>query len=329
MEASFSRRKILTPQRLRDLAQRSDVRGAVQALSHFGAIAITGWLLWTTWGSWVSVPVFMAHGVLINFLYAGQHELSHGTVFATKWVNEWLGRLIGFLMIFPRDLDQIQHFAHHQHTSDWEKDGELAREPYTLTTYLLWFSGISYWQTRIARVLRFARGVVIEPYIRPDQHARVIREGRIHVAFYLALAAASLALQSWALVILWIAPMFAMKWVHQLQNTIEHLGLEHSDDILTNTRSTATNSLMRWMCWQMQYHTAHHMFPSVPFWKLKDLNADIEKGIGGPPYRMSYIAFQIQVIRKLAGATSEADFPMNEVWIAPLPWGGTAKLPAV
>ena len=85
-----------------------------------------------------------------------------------------------------------------------------------------------------------------------------------------------------------------------------HLGLEHSGDILTNTRSTATNAMMRWMCWQMQYHTAHHMFPSVPFWKLRALNAEMERGIGGPPQRMSYLAFQWEVIRKLSGGKSEA-----------------------
>lgn len=329
MDATFSRRKILTPVRLRALAQRSDLRGAAQALSHFGAIALTGAVLWSLWGTWWAVPVFMAHGTLINFLYAGQHELSHGTVFATKRINEWLGRLIGFLMIFPRDFDQIQHFAHHQHTSDWENDGELAREPYTLTSYLLWLSGVTYWITRITRIVRLARGVVIEPYIRPDQNDRVIREARWHFGLYALLAAGSIAAGSWVLVILWIAPMFAMKFTHQLQNTIEHLGLEHSGDILSNTRSTETSAVMRWMCWQMQYHTAHHMFPSVPFWKLHDLNGDVEAGIGGPPHRMSYLGFQVQVIRKLAGVSSEADYPMNEVWVAPTPGGGTARLPAV
>lgn len=329
MDVSFDRRKIVTPQRLRDLAQRSDARGWLQAGSHFGAILVTGLALGQLWGHWLAIPVFMAHGMLINFLYAGQHELSHGTVFRSKRVNEWMGRVIGFIQIFPRDFDQIQHFAHHQHTSDWEKDGELAREPYTLTSYLLWFTGISYWITRIQRIVRFARGIVIEPYIRPDQHARVIREGRWHAALYLALAAGSVALESWALVAYWIGPMFLMKWSHQLQNTIEHLGLEHSGDILTNTRSTRTNALMRWMCWQMQYHTAHHMFPSVPFWKLKHLNADMEHGVGGPPHRMGYVEFQVEAIRKLAGARSEADYPMNEVWIVPRGDGRESRLPAV
>ena len=57
--------------------------------------------------------------------------------FKTRKLNEVFGRIIGFIQIFPRDYDQVMHFAHHQYTQDWERDGELVREPYTLTTYLL------------------------------------------------------------------------------------------------------------------------------------------------------------------------------------------------
>ncbi len=122
-----------------------------------------------------------------------QHELSHATVFKTKWPNELFGRIIGFLMIFARDFDKIQHAAHHQYTQNWEKDGELVREPYTLTSYLLWLSGITYWWTRVTRMVRLSRGIVLEPYIRPDQHALVIREARLHMAGYAAIAVLSLA----------------------------------------------------------------------------------------------------------------------------------------
>jgi hypothetical protein len=62
--------------------------------------------------------------------------------------------------------------------------------------------------------------------------------------------------------------MLAMKPVHQLQNTIEHLGLPHVDAITENTRTTRTNALMRWLGWNMQYHTAHHAFPGVPCYAL-------------------------------------------------------------
>lgn len=315
MDGTFIRGKVIEPAVLRGLMARSDLRGALQAGSHFGALMVTGVALWTLWGTWWAVPVFMLHGMMINFLYAGQHELSHNTPFKTKWMNEAVGRLIGSLMIYPRDFDLIQHSAHHQYTQNWEKDGELAREPYTLSSYLLWFWGPTYWVSRIARVVRLARGIVVEPYIRADQEALVIREARVLVALYGLIAVVSVAAQSWAPVILWLAPMMTMKWAHQLQNTIEHVGLTHSDNILENTRSTRTNAVLRWLCWNMQYHTAHHAFPSVPFHKLRDLNQKMTEGAGTPPHSMGYIEFQIQLISKLMGGKTEADYPYDEVWI--------------
>ncbi|MBL3703169.1 rhizopine catabolism protein [Sulfitobacter sp. BDSS02] len=326
MEASFSRRRLIAPPRLRELMQRSDLRGALQLGSHLGALAVSSVLLWQFWGTWWAVPLFMVQGVLINFLYAGQHELSHGTVFETKWINVLFGRIFGFFLIYPRDFDKIQHAAHHQHTQDWEKDGELVREPYTFKTYQLWFWGVSYWQSRVTRIIRFCKGEVIEPYIRAEENALVIREARIHAALYVLIAVVSVAAQSWAAVILWIAPMLVMKPVHQLQNTIEHLGLSHKNDILENTRSTKTNALMRWLCWQMPYHTAHHTFPSVPFWRLRDLDATMREN-GAEPHRMGWIEFQVEVWRKLR-RKNEDDYPYDEVWIVPRGNGASVKVEA-
>tara|TARA_R110002020_G_scaffold26514_9_gene85966 strand:+ start:1203 stop:2183 length:981 start_codon:yes stop_codon:yes gene_type:complete len=316
MEASFSRRKLLEPAELRELNQRSDLRGWLQMGSHLAAIAVAVVLHAMVMGTWWVLATGFVLGVLINFLYAGQHELSHATVFATRRLNEFWGRVIGFVALFPRDYDQIMHFAHHQWTQDWERDGELLREPYTLTTYLLWLSGVSYWRNRVMGIVRRARGIIVEPYIRKEEEAKVIRESRIHLALYIGIIAVSLAFGSWAWATFWIIPMVLTKPVHQLQNTIEHLGLSHESNILENTRSTRTNALIRWLCWQMPYHTAHHTFPSVPFWKLRDLNDKIEEKTG-EVWRMGWIEFQIEVIRKLR-QKDENQYPMNEVWVLPL-----------
>ena len=53
----------------------------------------------------------------------------------------------------------------------------------------------------------------------------------------------------------------------------------------------------------------------MPFWKLKELNDVIEDKLGHEVNRMGYIEFQLEVIRKLSGGKSEADYPVNEVWI--------------
>jgi len=278
-------------------------------------IGATGAVVYMTLGTaWVVVP-FLVHGVLINYLYGGQHELRHSTVFRTRWLNEFWGRVIGFIVIAPRDADQIQHFAHHRHTQIWRQDGELFRDRYTLQSYLMRLSGIAYWRSNFAALLLYALGRVDEPYVKPTQHAPVIREARLHLAGFAAIAFVSVAAGSWAAVLYWLAPLLLTKPAHQLQNLIEHVGLPHSDDIFANTRSTRTNALMRWLCWQMQYHTAHHAFPSVPFFRLKELHREIFTTRGIQPPTMSYLGFQHTIIRALS-AKSEAEYPDDRAWIS-------------
>ena len=315
MEETFSTRKLLQTDELKNLNQKSDLFGFLQLGSHVSTIIILVYVHTLALGSWWVVVTGALLGVVINFLYAGQHELSHWTVFKTKYLNEFFGRVIGFFMLFPRDYDQIMHFAHHRWTQDWERDGELTRAPYTLCSYLMWMSGITYWRNRVVGIIRRARGIIIEPYIGAKHESKIIRESRWHFAGYGLIFFISLYLESWGAVTFWLLPMLLTKPVHQLQNTIEHLGLSHEADILDNTRSTRTNALMRWLCWQMPYHTAHHSYPSVPFWQLRKLNDKIE-AMAGPVYRMGWIEFQIEVIRKLT-QKDESQWPTNEVWVVP------------
>lgn len=326
MEASFSRRKLLSPDELRALTERSDKQGWMQMASHVGAILVVAYFHGAALGTWWVLITGFALGVLLNFLYAAQHELSHATVFKTRKLNEVFGRIVGFFMLFPRDFDQVMHFAHHQYTQDWERDGELVREPYTLQTYLLWLSGLTYWKNRVVGLVRRARGIIIEPYIKENEEEKIITESRIHVTIYAMLIFAEFMAGSMFLLSFWILPMVLTKPVHQLQNTIEHLGLSHEEDILENTRSTRAPAPIRWLCWQMPYHTAHHTFPAVPFWKLRQLNEKIEAQ-AGEVHRMGWIEFQIEVIKKLM-TKDESQYPMNEVWVVPTSGGRTARVPA-
>ena len=321
MDEVFVRRDLIDAAMLRRLCAASNFKGAVQASSHVGALCVSGTLLWLTRGTWWCLPFFAVHGILLNFLYAGQHELSHWTVFRTGWLNEWLGRAFGFVLFYPRTFDQVQHIAHHRFTQDWTRDGELARGRYTRSSYLLWMSGVTYWYTRWRRILRFSAGLVTEPYLPAKRRPELIREARWHLAGYALIAVVSLAARSWAAVILWLAPMLAMKGVHQLQNTIEHLGLPHEANVLANTRSTRTHALMRWLGWQMQYHTAHHAFPGVPFHRLRELHDAIFTSRGTAPPSMTYWGFQIAVLRAFARGRSESDYADDSTWIADPPHG--------
>jgi fatty acid desaturase len=316
MDEVFGRRDMIAAERLKQLTVKSDLRGALRVGVYLCALGLSGTALWLSRATLWAVPAFIIHGTLINFLYAGQHELSHWTVFRSKGPNEFFGRLFGFVLFFPRDFDQVQHFAHHRYTQDWAHDGELVRKRYTLSSYLLWVLGPTYWYTRWRRIIRLSLGIVTEPYIPAGRKAGVIREARWHLAGYALIGLLSVATGSTLALRLWLLPMLVMKPVHQLQNTIEHLGLPHVDNITRNTRSTRTNAVMRWLGWNMQYHTAHHAFPGVPCHLLPALHQEIFVARERLPPTMSYLAFQWAVLRAFGRGRGEADYPDEAMWIS-------------
>jgi hypothetical protein len=77
MDEIFARRDLIEPGLLRALSRRSDGAGFLQLGSHVCAIFATGLALHAMLGTLWAVPIFIAHGILINFLYAAQHEMSH------------------------------------------------------------------------------------------------------------------------------------------------------------------------------------------------------------------------------------------------------------
>ena len=117
-----------------------------------------------------------------------------------------------------------------------------------------------------------------------------------------AQSCSSLLLQSWVLVVYWIAPLLLMKWSHQPQNLIEHSGLTHAPDTLINTRTIRTNPVLRWLLWNMPYHTVHHTFPGVPFFRLPELHRAVFAKLGHQPPSASYPGFLWHMVRTLPRA---------------------------
>lgn len=293
------------PQLLRGLMAKSDLAGAIQLGSHLLALVASGSLLWLLLGSWWGVPVFVVHGALINWLYAAQHESSHDTVFRTRWLNEALGRVTGFVLMYPRDYDRWQHFCHHRHTQDPERDAELVGKVRFKGRlgHLLGLTGVSLWiglgWTMVQHAVTGRRIPDAEYYLTDEQERKVVAEARWHLAGYVAFVALSIALQTWAVAILWWAPMLATAWSHQIQNYIEHGGMPNVPDTWRNTRTMRTFGIMRWLAWQMCYHTAHHTYPGVPFHRLRELHAEICRVRGEEPVTVSYLPYWWRELRSL------------------------------
>lgn len=296
--------KAVSRERLRALSRKSDLAGALQTASHVGAIAATttGLVEVAPLAPWTFVPLFLAQGILINCLYAGQHELSHWTAYRTRALNDLVGHVFGFATLNPFLTDRWIHFAHHRATHDPKRDPEImGTGPFTLSSYILDLTGVSFWFRRVTGIVRAAAGRGLDTCYWLDARQRdiVVRESRIHVALWVAVASASLMLRTWLAVELWVAPLLLTKWVHQLQNLGEHTGLPHDPDIFVNTRTLRGPAPVRWLVWNMSWHTAHHCFPGVPFYALPALDAEIRSGLGRPIPTRGYIEAQRDIFSGL------------------------------
>ncbi|MEP3889804.1 MAG: fatty acid desaturase [Hellea sp.] len=301
MEESFEKSIRVSPRLLKKLAEKSNLRGWRQTLSHLSAIFICTLGLIFTWGSVFAVPFFLFQGILINCLYAGVHELSHNTVFKTRALNEIFGRLFTFILLMGRDQDKFEHFQHHRHTQDVELDAEIVGgKAFTLTSYVLYMSGITYWPKRIMEVLRLAAGQTqYWPWLSAPQLKIVHKEARLMLLGYGIIAVISIWLCSAAALTFWLLPMFVMKCFQNLQNTVEHTGMPHVQDIVVNTRTIKAHPIMHWLLWNMPYHTAHHSYPMVPFYQLAPLHKAVVESLGAEPPTVTHLGFQKHMIRKL------------------------------
>jgi len=278
-EGHFTHREAIAAMRDGELArlkETSDRPGLMHLAGHLGLLCLTGLaVLWApTWPLWLLAAT--AHGVVLVFLFTLEHEAAHGTAFRTGWLNRAVAASAGFVVIVPALWFRYFHFAHHRHTQDIERDPELATpKPSDWRSYALYLSGLPYWKAEVAAILACARGEV-GSYVPAAAVPKVISEARVHLVLYAALAAASIGLGwTWPLE-LWVVPLLLGQPFLRAYLLAEHGACPLVADMLANTRTTFTNSAVRFIAWNMPYHTAHHVLPVVPFHKLPELTTLLE-----------------------------------------------------
>jgi fatty acid desaturase len=259
---------------IKALSRRSDGKGLFRFAGHLALIAATSAAIWSMSGTWLVVPAMFAQGVALVFLFCALHECVHRTAFASLWLNTLLSNAAGFAVVLPPDAFRAFHLAHHRHTQIPGLDPELdAKRVDTWPRYIWHVSGLKYWTGSIAHLISHGLGRVPERYISPAQSGRVVAEARWFLAGYIVLAAGSVVLDTDVLLRFWILPVVLGQPVLRLYLLAEHGLCPFVGDPFTNTRTTLTTRLVRFLAWNMPYHTEHHAFMSVPFHALPRVHA--------------------------------------------------------
>jgi fatty acid desaturase len=283
---------------LKVLAARSDAKGLRQLAAHAGLLTVTGLIVWRAVGSPWLAPALVLHGAALVFLFAPLHECIHRTAFRSIWLNDFVAWICGAVLVLPPNWFRHFHFAHHRWTQDPRRDPELATpKPATLAAWLLQASGLPYWRAEIVGLVRRAAGRVDDHFVPSRGRAGVVREARLYLLLYAAIAAGAAAAGSWAPLTWWVGPALVGQPFLRLYLLAEHAGCPLVPDMLRNTRTTLTNAAVRLLAWNMPYHAEHHAFPAVPFHALPAVHAILRDDLA--VVSPGYIAVQRQIIAGL------------------------------
>lgn len=267
--------RLIDAESLRSLSRRSDAAGLGRLAAHLGAIGLGAALVQACFGTVWLVPAMLLHGLTLVSLFAPIHECIHATAFRNRRLCRAVGWLVALPTLLNADFYRHFHMAHHKHCQDPARDPELRPPPPdSRAGYLLRISGLPYWRARLQQLFAMALGR-FEPFefIPEGERAAVRRSVLLMLGAYGAILVASVATGSLAALYFWILPVLLARPFLQLYLLSEHTGCSADDDVLRNTRTTLALWPIRLLMWNMPYHTAHHLYPQIPFHALPKAQA--------------------------------------------------------
>ena len=265
----------LTDEQRERLTERTDAQGLAHLAVHWGLIMVLAVLIALKVPWWWAL--MLPQGILIVFLFTLLHEAVHKTPFRSEWLNDLAARVSGFLLMLGADWFRYFHFAHHRYTQDPDNDPELASpKPETVRQYVVHVSGLPVYWGQAKGLVMNALGRGQAAYVPAKGEAKVQREAVVILALYAVLAALSVWFETAVLLWVWIVPALIGQPFLRLYLLAEHGRCPFVANMLENTRTTATNWLVRKLAWNMPYHAEHHSYPSVPFHRLPEFHAIVE-----------------------------------------------------
>jgi fatty acid desaturase len=308
----------LDKETMKELTRRSDWQGLLQTVGFLLVLCFTGaaaWLAWSRLPWYLVCAIFFVHGTFWAFLLPGFHELVHGTVFRTKALNAAFLFIYSFLSWNSPIAFKASHMKHHLNTLHPPYDLEVVlpiqlKPQGIFLVVLVDIMGI-YLVLRDTVLLAF--GIVrgewqLSLFPPSDRMGRrpLVRWARIMLAGHALIVAAAALLGLWQLAVVVSFARFYGMWLEWMCNITQHAGLQDNvEDFRLCCRSIKLNPLVQFLYFHMNYHTEHHMYASVPCYRLGRLSRALGKAM---PRRRWLLSAWVDIIRIMRRQKREPEY---------------------
>ena len=254
---------------------------------------------------------------------AAVHELGHGTVFRSRWLNELFVRIYAFFGWQNFHFFGASHVRHHQYTLHPPDDLEVVLpQQFTLGFYLrqsfLVPNAIPYvikgvWRTALGKFDGEWANTLF-PANDPARSAPVRRWAWTLLIGHTLIVGVSLYYRLWLLPVLTSLSFIYARWLHNALNATQHIGLvDNVPDFRLCCRTILINPVFQFLYWHMNYHTEHHMYAAVPCYKLGRLHRAIRHELPPCPRGL------VQTWKEIAAIQERQKTDPKYCYIAPLP----------
>jgi omega-6 fatty acid desaturase (delta-12 desaturase) len=251
------------------------------------------WFTFSLGHAWASLLIAIpAAGFLVR-LFAIQHDCGHGTFFADRLTNDWVGRVIGVLTLTPYDCWRRIHAIHHAGTGNLDRRGIGDIETLTVREYTArsWWGRLKYRLYRHPLVM-FVVGPAYLFLLQYRLPVGLMRNGwqpwasTMATNLAIALIAAALTwligIKAFLLVHLPITLLAATigVWLFYVQHQFEQTAWERDERWNLHQAALYGSShydlpvLLRWFTANIGIHHVHHLCSRIPFYRLPRVLSD-------------------------------------------------------
>ena len=248
------------------------ILGLVLAASYVAAVlmALIGFL-----PLWLAVPLV----AMVTYLsYTILHESVHGSIggndSSLRWLNRAMGYLAAWITMIPLTAHRHEHTAHHRYANDAEDDpdyhmGNMCDSLLAPVRAALraWFSQFRFYATH-----RWADAP-------PRQNLYLCLEVAAALVPRVAVLLAGYWVEALALFVLaWLmgAVILIYLFAYVVHRPHEQVGRYVDTATILPPRSPLLRTAVNWFWMFQNYHSIHHLFPRVPFYRYPTLHRDIE-----------------------------------------------------
>lgn len=266
--------RLLSKEELRDLSKIDSLKFSLVAVLEVGLIAAAVWISETWWNPLFYALAVVVIGSRINGLGALIHDAAHYRGYRNRQLNDFIGELLALPTSASMAGYRNTHFAHHRELNgrndpDWQRNVGLEEFEFPAPPHRM-----------IRRMTQYLFGLKTGSAVfgfHKNKETRDVAAAvtRARLVFFASLLFASIVFGFWKLLLLyWAVPLLTVFLaIRYVRNVAEHYAVEH-ENVLNESRTVLAPFWELWLIapWGLNYHLEHHLFPSVPCFRLGELH---------------------------------------------------------